>query len=214
MRPPTGSGRRVEAHRRRSCLARGFRGGVSPSLLVSGGYHFGVGFRSELGVARHLSILTLCALFFLSALQLASIAASRAEVATTAPLVPTTGSHPRHAGRPCARRPAAGHDPGRGCVATADDGEAPGCDASSEPEIRAQAIINAPTRGLGTGHLTAGGGGVRPRRGSGSLDPLQRHIRGRDGNFVRVCVCLPRRREREKKKRGARFGTNDGGGTG
>lgn len=104
MRPPTGSGRRVEAHRRRSCLARGFRGGVSPSLLVSGGYHFGVGFRSELGVARHLSILTLCALFLLSALQLASIAASRAEVATRQPL-----SSPRRdpiQGTPAGRVPA------------------------------------------------------------------------------------------------------------
>lgn len=59
---PTGSGRRVEAHRRRRSLARGFRGGVSPSL-VSGGYHFWCCV-PELGVVRHLSILTLCALLF------------------------------------------------------------------------------------------------------------------------------------------------------
>lgn len=82
---PTGSGRRVEAHRRRS-LARGFRGGVSPSL-VSGGYHFWCCV-PELGVARHLSILTLCALLFFrfASLPFYTVGRYRAEVATRQPL--------------------------------------------------------------------------------------------------------------------------------
>lgn len=199
---PTGSGRRVEAHRRRRSLARGFRGGVSPSL-VSGGYHFWC-CATELGVARHLSILTLCALLFFRFASLPFYTVGTEQKwQRDSPFRPHDGI-PSKARRPCACLPR-GHDPGRGWVATADDWEAPGCDASSEPEIRAQTIINAPTRGVGDG-ASDGWGDRRssPATGQWFAGPLQRHIRGRDGNFVRacVCVCLPRR-EKIKEERGS-----------
>lgn len=149
-------------------------------------------------MARHLSILTLCALLFFrfASLPVYTVGTEQ-KLQRDSPSRPHDGI-PSKARRPCACLPR-GHD------------EAPGCDASSEPEIRAQTIINAPTRGVGDG-ASDGWGGRRssPATGQWFAGPLQRHIRGRDGNFVRVCVCvcLPRR---EKKKRGARFGTNDAG---
>lgn len=199
---PTGSGRRVEAHRRRRSLARGFRGGVSPSL-VSGGYHFWCCV-PELGVVRHLSILTLCALLFFRFASLPFYTVGTEQKLQRDSPFRLHDGIPSKACRPCACLPR-GHDPGRDWVATADDWEAPGCDASSEPEIRAQTIINAPTRGVGDG--ASDGWGERrssPAAGQWFAGPLQRHIRGRDGNLVRacVCVCLPRR-EKKKEERGS-----------
>lgn len=195
---PTGSGRRVEAHRRRrSCLARGFRGGVSPRSDII----FGV---PELGVARHLSILTLCALLFFRFASL-PFYASRAEVATRQP--------PSRARRPCACLPRTISWPGaRAGSQQRTIGRRPRCDASSEPEIRAQTIINAPTRGVGDG--ASDGGRSSPATGQWFAGPPSASHPGKRWEFcesVCVCVCLPRR---ERKKRGARFGTNDAGGTG
>lgn len=151
-------------------------------------------------MARHLSILTLCALLFFrfASLPFYTVGTEQ-KLQRDSPSRPHDGI-PSKARRPCACLPR-GHDPGRGWVATADDWEAPGCDASSEPEIRAQTIINAPTRGVGDG-ASDGWGGRRssPATGQWFAGPLQRHIRGRDGNFVRACVCVPPA-EREKKKR-------------
>lgn len=185
---PTGSGRRVEAHRRRrSCLARGFRGGVSPSL-VSGGYHFcrsGAGSRTA---SVHLDAVRPA---FLS-IRFDAILHKQSRGCN-----PTTSIQ----GTPAVCLPAADHGPGRGWVATADDWEAPAmrCVLGTR-DSGAQTIINAPTRGVGDG--ASDGGRSSPATGQWFAGPPSASHPGKRWEFCEresVCVCLPRREGKKKR---------------
>lgn len=137
-------------------LGSGVSGWCFPEFWSSGGYHF---WRSGAGsgtTSVHLDAVR--PVFF----RFASMPfyTSRAEVATRQP--------PSKARRPCACLP---RTMARGEAASQQRtiGRRPRCDASSEPEIRAQTIINAPTRGVGDG--ASDGGRSSPATGQWFAGP-------------------------------------------